>query len=91
MTGLLLLLNTNLSNQKVSHKMKLNNFASNQTQINLNDGTVILFSYKTPVAAYVPGQGYIQTSKKWSKTTSKHISSWLRSISVVGEIGRAHV
>ena len=59
--------------------MKLIPLASNQNQLELNDGTVILFSYKTPVAAFVPyGYGYIRTNHKWSSTTTKHINKWLR-------------
>ena len=51
--------------------------ASNQNQLNLNDGTQVFFSYKTPVAAYVPELGYVRTVKKWSTTTSRHINKWL--------------
>lgn len=71
--------------------MKLNNFASNQTQVNLNDGTVILFSYKTPVAAFVPGQGYVRTNHKWSRTTSKHINAWLRNVGIVGSVDQSYL
>ena len=68
--------------------MKLIPLASNQTQLELNDGTVILFSYKTPVAAFVPGQGYLRTNHKWSSTTTKHINKWLRGASRLrGAIG----
>lgn len=38
----------------------------------------ILVSYETPVACHIEGVGYFKTSKKWSKTTSRHISQWLR-------------
>ena len=37
----------------------------------------ILFSYRTPVAAYVYGVGYIKTDKFWSVTTSRHINKWI--------------
>jgi len=56
--------------------MKLNPIASNMTELTLQDGTKVLFSYKTPVAAEVNGT-YVRTSKKWSMTTSKHINKWL--------------
>lgn len=59
-------------------QMKLKPLGSNQTTIELADGTVILFSYETPVAAFVPGQGYCATHKYFSRTTSKHITQWLR-------------
>jgi len=56
--------------------MKLQPIASNMTKLTLNDGTEVLFSYQTPVAAHINGQ-YVKTSKKWSMTTSKHINKWL--------------
>ena len=37
----------------------------------------VLFSYRTPVAAYVFGRGYVKTEKWWSVTTSRHINKWL--------------
>ena len=66
--------------------MKLIPIASNQNQLELNNGTVILFSYKTPVAAHIPGYGYVRTKHNWSRTTSKHINKWLH-----GAIGVASV
>jgi hypothetical protein len=57
--------------------MSLKVLGSNQTQITKSDGTRILFSYSTPVAAYVPGRGYIRTATSYSKTTAKHINAWL--------------
>lgn len=66
--------------------MKLIPLGSNQNLIRLNNGTQVLFSYKTPVAAFVPGQGYFRTSQNWSRTTSKHINRWLS-----GAIGVASV
>ena len=55
--------------------MKLNPIASNMTEL-VTTNVRILFSYKTPVAAYHSGQ-YYKTSKHWSNTTSKHINKWL--------------
>jgi hypothetical protein len=57
--------------------MKLHQIASNQTQLTLASGTQILFSYQTPVAAYIHGHGYVRTEQYYSKTTSKHITQWL--------------
>ena len=37
----------------------------------------ILFSYRTPVAAHTNGR-YIRTEEHYSRTTSRHISQWLR-------------
>ena len=58
--------------------MKLTPIGSNQTQVTLTDGTEVLFSYKTPVAACMgDGTGFVRTDKKWSPTTSRHINKWL--------------
>jgi hypothetical protein len=57
--------------------MKVNPIGPNQTELTLNEGnTLVLFSYQTPVAAFVDGKAY-RTEKKWSATTSKHINRWL--------------
>ena len=40
------------------------------------NGAQVLRSYSTPVAAYIPGLGFMETDIKWSRTTSKHISQW---------------
>ena len=58
--------------------MKVFPIGSNQTEVTLADGTEILFSYGTPVAALVPGKGWIRSAQKWSATTSKHVNAWLR-------------
>jgi len=60
------------------HPMKVQPIGANQTEVSLADGTEILFSYGTPVAALVPGKGWIRTAQKWSATTSKHVNAWLR-------------
>ena len=58
--------------------MKIQQIGSNQTEVSLADGTEILFSYSTPVAALVPGKGWIRTAFKHSATTTKHVNAWLR-------------
>ena len=57
--------------------MKVQSIGSNQTEVELADGTCVLFSYSTPVAALVPGKGWIRTAFKHSATTSKHTNAWL--------------
>jgi hypothetical protein len=57
--------------------MKLSKLGPNTTELDLANGTTVLFSYKTPVAAYVMGRGLIKTEKKYSVTTSKHVNQWL--------------
>ena len=59
--------------------MQLRPIASNMTQLDLADGTSVLFSYKTPVAA-LTDNGYYRTSTKWSVTTSRHINKWLQGV-----------
>ena len=64
--------------------MQLTPIASNMTEVETSEAR-ILFSYRTPVAAYVFGQlpidgevysGYVKTDKWWSTTTSRHINKW---------------
>lgn len=55
--------------------MKIKPVGSNQTEVEKKDGITVLYSYQTPVAAFVPGKGGLCTTKKYSKTTSKHINS----------------
>jgi hypothetical protein len=69
--------------------MKLNPIGANKTELHTDNGNVILFSYKTPVAAFVEGQGWIKTSKKWSVTTSKHITQWIPRGANVREVDQA--
>lgn len=57
--------------------MKLKQLKANQTELHTDNGTVIFFSYDTPVAAQLHTGGFIRTAKKWSVTTSKHINQWL--------------
>ena len=59
--------------------MKLKKLGNNETEVQINDNTTVLFSYETPVAACVHGI-YYKTDKKWSATTSKHINKWLGSV-----------
>ena len=61
--------------------MQLTPIASNMTEIETDDAR-ILFSYRTPVAAYVFGVGYVKTDKWWSVTTSRHINKWIDNCTV---------
>ena len=55
--------------------MKLTPIQSNMTELTLNNGVQVLFSYQTPVACWIDGQFY-KTEKKWSNTTTRHINKW---------------
>ena len=70
--------------------MKLSPIGSNVTQIEFKNGTVVLFSYKTPVAAFIPGEGYIRTKTQYSRTTSKHINKWVRA-AVCGAVDQSYI
>ena len=69
--------------------MKLTPIAANQNEVSFNNGTQIFFSYKTPVAAYLPEKGYVRTEKFWSVTTSRHINKWLKDVNNVSEIDQS--
>ena len=68
--------------------MNLNPIAANQTEVEMSNGTTVFYSYKTPVAAHVPGEGYFKTDKYWSRTTSKHIGQFIRRNGGSGAIER---
>jgi len=54
--------------------MKLNPVAPNQTEVEKANGVIVFYSYKTPVAVFVPGKGALCSSTKYSVTTSKHVN-----------------
>ncbi len=55
--------------------MKLKPIQSNMTELTLNDGIQVLFSYQTPVACITDGEFFF-TTHKWSNTTTRHINKW---------------
>ena len=55
--------------------MKVKSLGANQTEITLPDGTQVLVSYETPVAAWINGQ-YYKTENSYSPTTTKHVNRW---------------
>lgn len=57
--------------------MKLRPLAANMNEVEIGD-TLVLFSYKTPVAVRLD-IGFFKTDKQWSPTTSRHINKWFRS------------
>lgn len=40
----------------------------------------VLFSYDVPVAAFNPLDGYLRTDQWYSRTTTRHINSWLEDV-----------
>ena len=57
--------------------MILRQIGSNQTELSLNNGNSIFFSYETPVAGYSDDIGFFRTATYYSKTTSRHINAYL--------------
>ncbi len=67
--------------------MKVKSIAANQTEIELKNGNIVFVSYETPVAYFESGLGVIKTAKKWSGTTSRHITQFCNrhNLTLVGE------
>ena len=59
--------------------MKLLKLGPNLTEISYQDGTRVLVSYATPVAAWTPKDGgkWIKADHFYSRTTSAHVKKWL--------------
>ena len=70
--------------------MQLTPIASNMTEVETSEAR-ILFSYRTPVAAYVFGEGFVRTEKWWSVTTSRHINKWLPENGTVKEVTQTYL
>ena len=56
-----------------SHPIKSNQVV----EVVMANGTAVFFSYMVPVAAFIPGRGYVRTSRRWSVATTMHINAWL--------------
>lgn len=41
------------------------------------DGTKLLMSYEAPIAAFIPGRGYLVTDLDLTKTGKERIAEWL--------------
>ena len=60
-------------------KCSLKNLGANKTLLIYPNGFEQFFSYETCVACFSPSdKTHFRTSKKWSVTTSKHITQYLR-------------
>ena len=55
--------------------MNLTPIAANQTEVETKNARVF-FSYRTPVAAYIFGEGFVKTYTWYSKTTTRHLNQW---------------
>ena len=75
--------------------MQLVPLANNMTEVETDLGRV-LFSYRTPVAAYIFGKNgfgghFVRTEKWWSVTTSRHINKWLPENGTVKEVPQTYL
>jgi hypothetical protein len=48
----------------------------NTFTVNLSDGREVCFSYGVPVAAFIPGRGYVRSAEYHSTTSSKHANAY---------------
>ena len=69
--------------------MKIKPVGSNMTELQLDD-VHVLFSYETPVAACIMGEGFVRTSQWYSQTTTRHINKWLDGVDAP-EVPQAYI
>ena len=60
--------------------MKIKQLDSNQVEVVIPGKARVLFSYNTPVAAFIEGRGWVKTNRFYSVTTSKHINKYLQGL-----------
>ena len=70
--------------------MQLTPIASNMTEVETSEAR-ILFSYRTPVAAYIFGEGFVKTDQFWSVTTSRHINKWIGKDVTTEEVSQTYL
>lgn len=76
----------------ISGTMQVSQVGSNMTEIVYPDGRTVLYSYTTPVAAFLPKIGHhIRSEKSFNVTTSKHVNKWLDSRGAAAEKVPHHV
>jgi hypothetical protein len=51
---------------------------ANVMTVTLESGVEVCLSYGVPVAAFVPGRGFVKTDRHYSRTTSKHANQYAR-------------
>ena len=49
---------------------------SNTYTITLDDGREVCLSYGVPVAAFIPGRGYVRSATHYSVTSSRHANGY---------------
>ena len=59
--------------------------ASNMTLLE-TPAHIVLFSYATPVASFDKATySFHRTTKKWSKTTTRHINKWIDGVKAIDQ------
>jgi hypothetical protein len=56
--------------------LKASNIGSNMTELVFDDGTRVLVSYQTRVAALFPDGRIVKSATNYSRTTNRHIAKW---------------
>ena len=51
--------------------------SANCCELRKANGVRVLFSYDTPVAAFIPSKGFVRTVEKYSVTTTRHVNAWI--------------
>ncbi len=69
--------------------MKIKQVGSNMTELRL-ENVHVLFSYETPVAACIFGEGFVRTAQGYSQTTTRHINKWLDGVDAP-EVPQAYI
>ena len=62
--------------------MKIKQLGSNQTLVVFPNEDEVFYSYETPVAGWICGKGYWISERKYSRTTSKHVSRYANTANV---------
>jgi len=57
--------------------MRLRTIGTNHSVLEFESGVRVLFSYESPVAVFIPNEGYEQTDRFISRTTLRHIHTWI--------------
>lgn len=58
-------------------KSSLIEISANCHELQKSNGARVLFSYGAPVAAFIPGKGFVRTVEKYSVTTTRHVNAWI--------------
>lgn len=62
--------------------MDLRPIATNQTEVEYPNGTLVFYSYRTAVAMRAANGTWYRDATKYSKTTTRHVNAWLPSNAV---------